>query len=321
MLFCVDASGSMAARKRMTQVKTAVLSLLMDAYRRRDKVGLITFRGQGAELALPPTHSVEIAAARLDELPAGGRTPLAAGLLEAAKVLQRERLRDPRLRPLLVVVTDGRATDGADAVGRSVRAAEYVAGLRVTTVVIDSEGGPLRLGLAVRLAEVLGAEHLPVAEVDRRGAGRHRPQSHRAQRLHEGGGLMPQGRPIAVPDDGLTTRQRRNRPLVMVHTGDGKGKSTAAFGLAPAGLEPGLADRGLPVREVRQVAHRRAGRARTPRPAARRDRRRRAGRVAQDGVGLVLDPQARRRPTTTRPPPSRAGRRSSAASPPRPTTC
>lgn len=165
VLFCVDASGSMAARKRMTQVKTAVLSLLMDAYRRRDKVGLITFRGQAAELVLPPTHSVEIAAARLDELPAGGRTPLAAGLLEAAKVLQRERLRDPRLRPLLVVVTDGRATDGADAVARSVRAAEYVAGLRITTIVIDSEGGPMRLGLAARLAEVLGAEHLPVAEV------------------------------------------------------------------------------------------------------------------------------------------------------------
>lgn len=165
VLFCVDASGSMAARKRMTQVKTAVLSLLMDAYRRRDKVGLITFRGAEAELVLPPTHSVEIAARRLDELPAGGRTPLATGLLEAATVLQRERLRDPRLRPLLVVVTDGRATDGADAVARSLRAAEYVAGLRVTTVVIDGEGGPLRLGLAVRLAEVLGAEHLPVAEV------------------------------------------------------------------------------------------------------------------------------------------------------------
>ncbi|PUA80467.1 magnesium chelatase [Nocardioides currus] len=165
VLFCVDASGSMAARKRMTQVKTAVLSLLMDAYRRRDKVGLITFRGADAELVLPPTHSVEIAARRLDELPAGGRTPLAGGLLEAATVLQRERLRDPRLRPLLVVVTDGRATDGADAVARSLRAAEHLAGLRVTTVVVDGESGPLRLGLAVRLAEVLGAEHLPVTEV------------------------------------------------------------------------------------------------------------------------------------------------------------
>jgi magnesium chelatase subunit D len=165
ILFCVDASGSMAARKRMTQVKTAIVSLLLDAYRRRDKVALITFRGQRAELALPPTHSADIAAARLDELPAGGRTPLAEGLLEAARVLLRERRRDSRLRPLLIIVTDGRATSGADAVSRSLRAADYVAGLGVSTVVIDGESGPMRLGLAARLAERLGAEHLPVAEV------------------------------------------------------------------------------------------------------------------------------------------------------------
>jgi magnesium chelatase subunit D len=165
VLFCVDASGSMAARKRMSQVKTAILSLLLDAYRRRDKVGLVTFRGAEATVALPPTRSVDIAAARLDEVPAGGRTPLAEGLLEAARVLTRERMRDPRLRPLLVVVTDGRATGGKDAVARSQQAAEYVAGLGVTTVVIDGESGPLRLGLALRLAELLRAEHLPVAEV------------------------------------------------------------------------------------------------------------------------------------------------------------
>ncbi|MFI5627219.1 VWA domain-containing protein [Nocardioides sp. NPDC051685] len=168
VLFCVDASGSMAARKRMAQVKAAVLSLLLDAYRRRDKVGMITFRGEGAELVLPPTGSVDLAAARLDEVPAGGRTPLAEGLLEAARVLQREHLRDPDLRPLLVVVTDGRANskaDGKDAVRRSQQAAAYVAGLGVTTVVIDSESGPMRLGLARQLAEHLGAEHVPVAEV------------------------------------------------------------------------------------------------------------------------------------------------------------
>jgi len=79
ILFCVDASGSMAARQRMREVKTAVVSLLLDAYQRRDKVGLVTFRGSGAELALPPTSSVEVAAARLAQLPTGGRTPLAVG--------------------------------------------------------------------------------------------------------------------------------------------------------------------------------------------------------------------------------------------------
>ncbi|GHC70376.1 magnesium chelatase [Nocardiopsis terrae] len=165
VLFCVDASGSMAARKRMGEVKTAILSLLLDAYRRRDKVGLVTFRGTRAELVLPPTRSVDTAAARLDELPAGGRTPLAEGLLEAARILRRERLRDPRQRPLLVLVTDGRATGGRGSVGRSLAAADHVAELGVATVVVDGESGPMRLGLAAALATRMGAEHLPVSEV------------------------------------------------------------------------------------------------------------------------------------------------------------
>ena len=165
VLFCVDASGSMAARKRMVQVKTTILSLLLDAYRRRDRVGLVTFRGQGADLALPPTRSIDIAATRLDELPAGGRTPLAEGLLEAARVLRREQLRDPRTRPLLVLVTDGRATAGPDAVARSLQAADHLAALGTTSVVVDSESGPMRLGLAAQLARRLGAEHLSVQEI------------------------------------------------------------------------------------------------------------------------------------------------------------
>ncbi|KRC48721.1 MULTISPECIES: VWA domain-containing protein [unclassified Nocardioides] len=165
VLFCVDASGSMAARKRMEQVKTAVLSLLLDAYQRRDKVGLVTFRGACAEVALPPTHSVDAAAQRLEELPAGGRTPLAEGLLEAAHLLSVEQTRDPQRRPLLVVVTDGRATSGADAVARSRAAADLLAAAGITCVVVDCEAGPMRMGLAATLAEHLGAEHVPIGEV------------------------------------------------------------------------------------------------------------------------------------------------------------
>ncbi|RNM13939.1 magnesium chelatase subunit D family protein [Nocardioides pocheonensis] len=165
VLFCVDASGSMAARTRMEQVKTAVLSLLLDAYQRRDKVGLVTFRGTGAELALPPTGSVDVAARRLRDLPAGGRTPLAEGLLEVTRVLDLERIRDPRRRPLLVLVTDGRATAGPDAVARSRRAAALLAARGVTTVLVDCETGALRLGLARHLADDLAAEYLPLAEV------------------------------------------------------------------------------------------------------------------------------------------------------------
>ncbi|MFF0771579.1 VWA domain-containing protein [Nonomuraea wenchangensis] len=156
VLFVVDASGSMAARKRMTAVKTAVLSLLLDAYQRRDKIGLITFQGTGARVALPPTSSVEAGAARLRSLPTGGRTPLAAGLTRAAEVLRVERLRDPARRPLLVLVTDGRATAGGDVD----RAAALLKG--TASVVVDCESGPVRLGLAVRLASRLRARLVPL---------------------------------------------------------------------------------------------------------------------------------------------------------------
>jgi magnesium chelatase subunit D len=165
VLFVVDASGSMAARARMAAVKGAVLSLLFDAYQRRDKVGLVTFRGTGAELALPPTGSVEAAAARLQALPTGGRTPIAAGLLSAAEVLRRERLRDPRRRPLVVVVTDGRATGGSSAVPDSLRAAGFLAAAGVASLVVDCESGPVRLDLAAGLAEALGGEHVPIAQL------------------------------------------------------------------------------------------------------------------------------------------------------------
>lgn len=163
VLFCVDASGSMGAKARMREVKSAVLSLLLDAYQRRDKVGLVTFRGNAAELALPPTISVDAAASRLEGLPTGGRTPLAEGLLEAARVLRVEEIRDPRRRPLLVVVTDGRATSGPDAVARAQAAAGLLSG--VTTIVMDCESGKMRLGLAADLAAHLGAEHVPLADV------------------------------------------------------------------------------------------------------------------------------------------------------------
>ncbi|MFD8595842.1 putative cobaltochelatase [Kitasatospora sp. NPDC059646] len=165
VLFVVDASGSMAARQRMTAVKGAVLSLLMDAYQRRDKIGMVTFRGSGAEVALPPTSSVEVGAARLEQLPTGGRTPLEAGLLRAHEVLRVERLRDPDRRALLVVVTDGRATGSRDAVARSHRAAGLLAGQGVASVVLDCESGPVRLGLARELAAHLHGDAVSLDEL------------------------------------------------------------------------------------------------------------------------------------------------------------
>jgi magnesium chelatase subunit D len=164
VLFVVDASGSMAARQRMTAVKGAVLSLLLDAYQRRDRVGLIVFRGEGAEVALPPTASVDLAARSLEGLPTGGRTPLAAGLNRAGELLAAERVRDPRRRPLLVLVTDGRVT-GAGGIGAAEAAAAGLAARRVPAVVVDTEDGRVRLGLAGRVADALGAPWLRLEEL------------------------------------------------------------------------------------------------------------------------------------------------------------
>jgi magnesium chelatase subunit D len=122
-------------------------------------VGLITFRGAGADLVVPPTGSHDVGAARLRDLATGGRTPLASGLAEAARVVELQRLRDPRRRPLVVLVTDGRATSGPD----PARAAPALRG--VATVVVDCESGPIRLGLAARLAGLLGAQYLRLEDV------------------------------------------------------------------------------------------------------------------------------------------------------------
>jgi magnesium chelatase subunit D len=161
ILFLVDASGSMAARKRMSAVKGAVLSLLNDAYQRRDKVALISFRGEGAQILLPPTSSVELAVSRLQNLPSGGRTPLTAGIEKTAEVLKRENLRDRERRPLLVLLTDGRATEGSDPVAAAVR----LRSLGPTSFVVDTEEGYVRLGMAGELAGAMGARCLRLEEL------------------------------------------------------------------------------------------------------------------------------------------------------------
>jgi magnesium chelatase subunit D len=132
-------------------------------------VGLVSFRAGGAELVLPPTSSVPAAQARLAGLRTGGRTPLAGGLLRSREVLRVERLRDPRRRPLLVLLTDGRATvaarAGGDPVHDACRAAALLAADGVATVVVDCESGPVRLGLAARVAAAAGGGLVPVAEL------------------------------------------------------------------------------------------------------------------------------------------------------------
>ena len=163
VILAVDASGSMGAEARMEAAKAAVLGLLLDAYQRRDRVALVTFRGDSAEVALRPTGSVEVARARLTDLPTGGRTPLAEGIATALTLAQH-----PADRPLLVLVSDGRATAGPDGQDPLVAAKEAAAEVRrrkVPAVVVDAEDGPTRLGLAAELAEAMGARYLTLPQL------------------------------------------------------------------------------------------------------------------------------------------------------------
>jgi magnesium chelatase subunit D len=161
VILLLDTSGSMAARRRSQTVTTVALSLLADSYRRRDRVAVLTFRGRTATTVVPPTRSVELATRRLHDLPVGGQTPLAAGLDAVADLIRRERWRDPDRRPMLVVVTDGRATGGTDPFGTAQHAARRLAG--VAGIVVDAEDGPVRLGLASRIAADFGAELVTVS--------------------------------------------------------------------------------------------------------------------------------------------------------------
>ena len=156
--------GRWAPTRAWTAVKGALLGLLVDAYQRRDRVALVTFGGRGAEVVLRPTGSVEVARSRLETCPpaATPRSPTAS----APRPTWPRVAATPWLRPLLVVVTDGRATAGADPVAEAMAAAEDVARRRLPAVVVDVEAdGAGRLGLARRLAAAMAARHLPLDDL------------------------------------------------------------------------------------------------------------------------------------------------------------
>ncbi|MDU0477938.1 VWA domain-containing protein [Staphylococcus chromogenes] len=166
IVFVVDASGSMAARDRLSAVVGAVQSLLMDAYQRRDKVAVISVRGAAPTLVLPPTGSIDVAMRRLSTVETGGRTPLGEGLILAHDLIERELRKEPGRRPLLVILSDGRATGAAGLDGVRI-AAQRIATRRVASpVVIDCESGRVRLGLATELARNLGGVSLRLDELN-----------------------------------------------------------------------------------------------------------------------------------------------------------
>lgn len=160
VVLCVDASGSMGADRRIEMAKGAVLGLLTDAYQRRDRVALVTFGGVGAQVVLRPTASVEIAKARLNEMPTGGVSPVADGLDAVAALIASGG--DQGLDPLVVLITDGRATGSPDAVERAEAAAARLGKSRVPLVVVDAESGLPRLGLAEAYAAAAGGVCIPL---------------------------------------------------------------------------------------------------------------------------------------------------------------
>ncbi len=163
VIVAVDASGSMGTHRRVEAATGAVLGLLADAYLRRDRVAMVTFRSDDAEVVLPPTASVELARSRLAELPTGGVTPLAEGIT-AGLALARRAAADG-WPPLFVLITDGRATGSRGALDKARAAAADVAAAEIQAVVVDAEDGATRLGLAAELAATMGARHLRLDEM------------------------------------------------------------------------------------------------------------------------------------------------------------
>lgn len=168
MLFLVDSSGSMGARRRMVAVKGAILSLLKDAYQKRDSVGLMSFRKDSAELLLPPTKSTDLAFHKLRQMPTGGKTPLALGLSKAGMLLSSDRMKEKDDR-VLVIVSDGRANvpmqDG-DAFQEALQVAEKLSKLPVKFVVVDSGSTFPRIDRAERLCAALGGTYFRLEDLN-----------------------------------------------------------------------------------------------------------------------------------------------------------
>ena len=168
VLFVVDASWSMAAAERMVATKGAILSLLQDAYQRRDRVGLVVFRQNGAELLLPPTSSVKLASKMLQDISVGGKTPLSSGLQLSYQVFMREIRRNPQVMPLMILLTDGAGNVSMTSMTpheEGCKMAQLIHRSNIRSVVINTEHKSFDRGLAQELAFHLGAECYTLEEL------------------------------------------------------------------------------------------------------------------------------------------------------------
>lgn len=170
VMFVVDASGSMGAMQRMQSAKGAVLSMLLDSYQKRDKIGMVAFKGKDADLIMPPTSSVDLALHRLQELPTGGKTPLSAGLSRGIKILETEIRKNEEIKPMMVLISDGRANVslGGKIKEELLEITERSRMLGINTIVIDTEVVQssfmdMRLGYCQDIAESAGGKYYPIS--------------------------------------------------------------------------------------------------------------------------------------------------------------
>nr|WP_290665370.1 VWA domain-containing protein [Ardenticatena sp.] len=167
ILFVVDASWSMAASERMEATKGAILGLLMDAYQKRDQVGMVVFQRNRARVVLPPTNSVELARKALEEVPVGGKTPLSSGLYTTFEIVERERRRNPEVVPLVVLLTDGAGNVSMGSMPpqqEALQVARLFKEHHIPAVVVNTEHEAFDRGLAQQLADEMGAECLKLKD-------------------------------------------------------------------------------------------------------------------------------------------------------------
>jgi magnesium chelatase subunit D len=173
ILLVVDASGSMGTSERMRETKAAILSLLLDAYQRRERVGLVVFQGEKAVTALPFTHSIEMAQRYLRDLPTGGKTPLPHGLALAVDLIRKERARHPKDAFLLVLISDGKANislTGKPPMTEVRELAVQIRQLGINALVLNTErfAPCLDLGGLPEISQLMGAAHYTIDKLKAR---------------------------------------------------------------------------------------------------------------------------------------------------------
>ncbi|MEJ2428784.1 MAG: VWA domain-containing protein [Deltaproteobacteria bacterium] len=172
LLFLLDASGSMGANRRMVLTKGIILSIVNNAYHKRDRIALLAFRAAQTDLLLPFTRSPQVAKCHLRGLAVGGKTPLGLGLKEAGILLRGENLKNGKVKPLLVVVSDGKgnvALEYDDPYDEALHYAESIKTSSIESIFIDTEEDPCSFGYGRQVARAMGAHYLLAEDIIRRG--------------------------------------------------------------------------------------------------------------------------------------------------------